>query len=70
MFMAKKKVKCCAGSQSHMWVISEAATYFSIWYVLWLLKVSGNLWVAAAVLLVLINLAILTCPYLKKMCNC
>jgi hypothetical protein len=50
-------------------VVSEAAFYGFIYYVLYLLKVEGNLWLSSLILLVLANIAIIWCPVLGKYCG-
>ena len=60
--MAKKT--CCPGEVQD-YIIPEIAFYAATYYLLYLLKVEGNLWVSALILFVLINVAILTCPVMK-----
>jgi len=47
-------------------IISEAAFYGLLYYIQYLLKVEGNLWISSAVLWVLANLAIVLCPVVRK----
>lgn len=47
-------------------IISELSLYGFLYYVQMLLKVDGNLWISAAVLWVLLNLAIVLCPVVRK----
>jgi len=61
--MAKKKT-CCPGNV-RAYVIPEIAFYASVYYLLHVLQVPGNLWVKSLVLFVLINVAMLTCPMMK-----
>ena len=48
------------------WIISEAALYFFLYYVQMLLNVQGNLWVSSLILGILINLAIVLCPIIRR----
>jgi len=62
--MAKKKNTCCADNCKG-YLIPEVAFYASVYYLLYILQVPGNLWVKSLVLFVLINVAMLTCPMMQ-----
>ena len=71
--MAKKKAvskkSYCKGMGLN-WLISEVAGYFSIWYLLVLLRANtANVWLSALLLLVLVNISIMFCPLVRKMCK-
>lgn len=51
------------------WVIAEAALFAFIYYVQYLLKVEGNLWVSTLILGVLLNVSIIMCPVVRKCCK-
>ncbi len=58
-----------SGKTSEWWsygILSEVAFYVLLYYGEMLLKVDGNLWWSALVLWVLANIAILSCPMLRK----
>jgi len=59
-------VKEKRGSKILGWIVAEAAFYFSVYYLLYLLNVDKNLWISSLGLFVLINIAILACPVLRK----
>jgi len=47
--------------------ISEAAFYMFLYYVQFLMKVSGSLWTSSLALLILVNIFVFFCPVAKKM---
>jgi len=48
------------------WAIPQVAFYITLYYVQYLLEVRANLWLSSLILLVLINVAVMTCPMVKK----
>ena len=62
------KKKCCDWSaQEWAWTgVSEVALYFTLYCPLRWLGASGNLWVNALILLVLINVMFFACPVFRK----
>jgi len=58
--MAKKKNELPA------WILSEAAFFIALCYILYLLKVQANLLASSFILWALINISILACPFLRK----
>jgi hypothetical protein len=70
--MAKKKTCGCGGLGMPI-VISEVAFFASLYYLLKILEVQGNLWVHSLVLFVLINISVIACPVMnpdiKKVCK-
>jgi hypothetical protein len=61
--MAKEKSKILP------WIIPEVAFFAFLYYAQYLLKVDANLWLSTLVLWILINIAIITCPVVKKCCK-
>ena len=59
-------VMCWQGKDWFLALISEVALYAFFWYLLTLLEVSGNLYVASLVLLVLVNVSVMACPIFRK----
>jgi len=47
-------------------VISEVALFAFLYYVQYLLKVEANLWISSLILWVLLNIAIILCPVVRK----
>ncbi len=47
-------------------VIAELSFYGFLYYVQYLLKVDGNLWINSAILWILLNIAIVLCPVVRK----
>ncbi len=47
-------------------IISEVSLFAFLYYLQYLLKVSGNLWLSSAILWVLLNLSIVLCPVIRK----
>ena len=47
-------------------VIAEASFFGFLYYVQYLLKVEVNLWISSAVLWILLNIAIVLCPVIRK----
>lgn len=47
-------------------LISEASLYFFLYYIQYLLRVTGNLWWSSVVLWILLNIAIVLCPVVRK----
>lgn len=48
------------------WVLSEAAFYGFFVYLLVLLQIKANAWLAGLLLWALINVSILACPLVRK----
>jgi len=46
--------------------VSEASLYAFLFYVQMLLKVDGNLWVSSLILWILLNIAIVLCPVVRR----
>ncbi|RMD45275.1 hypothetical protein D6829_02665 [Candidatus Pacearchaeota archaeon] len=57
------------GRQVFSWIVSEVAFFVSLYYIQYLLRVEGNLFISSAILFVLLNVAIVFCPALGK-CRC
>lgn len=47
-------------------IIAEVSFFAFLYYIQYLLKVDGNLWVSSAILWVLINVSIVACPVVRK----
>jgi hypothetical protein len=47
-------------------VIAELSFFAFLYYVQYLLKVDGNLWISSLILWVLLNAAIIFCPVVRK----
>ncbi len=47
-------------------IIAEVAFFAFLYYVQYLLKVEANLWISSLILLVLSNVAIGLCPFVRK----
>ncbi|MFQ5474223.1 MAG: hypothetical protein ACE5DM_00135 [Candidatus Nanoarchaeia archaeon] len=47
-------------------VIAEASFFGFLYYVQYLLKVDGNLWASSLILWLLLNIAIVLCPVVRK----
>lgn len=47
-------------------IISEVSLYLFLFYIQFLLKVDVNLWISSLILWVLLNLAIVLCPIVRK----
>jgi uncharacterized membrane protein len=47
-------------------IISEISLFLFLYYVQSLLKVEGNLWFSSLILWILLNLAIVLCPVVRK----
>ena len=67
----RKPAACCSGGNCKgktwlLWVVSELSTYFFLYYVLYLLKVSANLYGSTLLLWLLLNMAFFTCPLMRK----
>jgi hypothetical protein len=50
-------------------VVSEASFFGFLYYVQYLLKVEGNLLASSLILWVLLNVAIVLCPVVRKCCK-
>ncbi len=50
-------------------VIAEVSFFAFLYYVQYLLKVDGSLWISSAILWALLNIAILFCPVVRKCCR-
>lgn len=48
------------------WIVSETAFYGFFYYIQYLLKIEGNLWISSLALWVLINISIIFCPVVRK----
>ena len=58
---------CCSSSSCWFWtLVSEAGLYFFFYYLLYVLEVSVDKWLASLVLLALINVSFFACPYMRK----
>jgi len=62
---------CCVGSSCKgktwlLWVVSELATYFFLYYTLFLLNVKTGLYGSTLLLWLLLNVAFFTCPLMRK----
>ena len=58
--MVKKQ---CGGAN---WLVSLAATYAVIYYLLYVLSAEGNLWIISLIVTVLLTVAAATCPLKNK----
>jgi hypothetical protein len=47
-------------------IVAELSFFGFLYYVQYLLKVEGNLWLSSAILWVLLNAAIVLCPVVRK----
>ena len=47
-------------------IISEVSLFGFLYYVQYLLKVDANLWLSSVILWVLLNVAIVLCPVVRK----
>lgn len=47
-------------------IIAEISFFGFLYYVQYLLKVDGNLWISSIVLWALLNIAIVLCPVVRK----
>ena len=57
-------------SKTNEWIygiIAESSFFAFLYYVQYLLKVEGNLWVSSLILWALLNIAVSLCPVLKKL---
>lgn len=50
-------------------IVAEASFFGFLYYVQYLLKVEGNLWVSSSILWLLLNIAIVLCPVVRKCCK-
>jgi hypothetical protein len=57
---------CCSSSCWFWTIISEAGLYFFFYYVLYIMQAEVNMWLASAILLVLVNISFFACPYMRK----
>ena len=57
---------CCSSSCWFWTIVSEAGLYFFFYYLLYVLEVNANLWLASLILLVLVNVSFFACPYMRK----
>jgi len=48
------------------WIVSEAALFAFLFYVQYLLRVEGNLWISSLILSVLLSMAVAFCPVIRK----
>ena len=46
--------------------IAEVSFFVFLYYLQYLLKVDGNLWISSAVLWILLNIAIVLCPIVRR----
>ncbi|NOZ80136.1 MAG: hypothetical protein GXP63_00565 [DPANN group archaeon] len=46
--------------------VAELSFFGFLYYVQYLLKVDGNLWISSAILWILLNVAIVSCPVVRK----
>jgi len=46
--------------------VAEASFFGFLYYLQYLLKVDGNLWISSAVLWILLNMAIVLCPVVRR----
>ena len=57
---------CCSPSCWFWTLVSEAGLYFFFYYVLCILEVNTNLWLASLVLTALVNVMVFACPFFRK----